>query len=446
MYIYIHVENYAREFDSKLLLSLLAVKKETKVLLGNVNKIVQKKNIPVGIFHNKDITASKELIKIFKKAKKNNLFITSQDEEIGLDEKTPNAFMEKRYSDRTLSIVDKVFTFGRYDTDYLIKKFPKFKSKIINTGSPRFDFYKTFLLNKTISKKKFILISSNFGAVLERKRFWDRIDIERKAYFKKFNGSKEEKRLYEEFSHNIYKIYEMVKLIRYLTNKYKKENFIFRPHPIESIEGWKTLFGNIKNLQVVRRGSLVDWVNNSKILIQSGCFSAIEASLVKKNIISFQPFFNEKFDKYFPSSLGFYCKSIHQVDKKLSFCLNKKNNLEFFNTRNLNKVKKRLNFSQNKKSCFEIIEIWENLSKNIKLNNNLEVTFNRELYIRGMFYNLKNFFKKIIMNNSYTYDTKFPKLDIEDVKKKKNFLIKKINLNKNIKIKQIDDHSCLISL
>ena len=151
MYIYIHVENYAREFDSKLLLSLLAVKKDTKVLLGNVNKLVQKKNIPFGIFHNKDITASKEIIKIFKNAKKNGLIITSQDEEIGLEGKTPDDFMEKRYSQKTLSIVDKIFTFGKYDTNYLLKKYPKFKSKIVNTGSPRFDFYKPFLLKK---KKK----------------------------------------------------------------------------------------------------------------------------------------------------------------------------------------------------------------------------------------------------------------------------------------------------
>ena len=63
----------------------------------------------------------------------------------------------------------------------------------------------------------------------------------------------------------------------------------------------KILFGDIKNLQIVREGSLVDWINDSKVLIQSGCFSAIEASLVGKNIISFQPAFNEKFDKYFPA-------------------------------------------------------------------------------------------------------------------------------------------------
>ena len=446
MYIYIHVENYAREFDSKLLLSLLAVKKDTKVLLGNVNKLVQKKNIPFGIFHNKDVTASKELIKIFKNAKKNGLIITSQDEEIGLEGKTPDDFMEKRYSQKTLSIVDKIFTFGEYDTNFLLKQYPKFKSKIVNTGSPRFDFYKPFLLKKKKNKKKFILISSNFGTVLERKRFWDRIDIERKAYFKEFNGSNEEERLYGEFSHTIFKIYKMIKLVRHLTNKYKKENFIFRPHPIESIKGWKILFGDIKNLQIVREGSLVDWINDSKVLIQSGCFSAIEASLVGKNIISFQPAFNEKFDKYFPSSLGFYCKNISEVDKKLSFCLQEKEKLKFFRNRNLNKVKKRLNFSQNKKSCFEIIENWNNLLKYSKSNKNLEISFDSQLYIKSIFFNLKSMLRKFIKNTNIEQDAKFPKLDIEDVKKKKIFLINKVNLKKEIKIKQIDDYSCLISL
>ena len=153
-----------------------------------------------------------------------------------------------------------------------------------------------------------------------------------------------------------------------------------------------------------------------------------------ENIISFQPAFNEKFDKYFPSSLGFYCKNISEVDKKLSFCLKEKEKLKFFRNRNLNKVKKRLNFSQNKKSCFEIIENWNNLLKYSKSNKNLEISFDSQLYIKSIFFNLKSMLRKFIKNTNIEQDAKFPKLDIEDVKKKKIFLINKVNLKKEIKI------------
>ena len=63
--------------------------------------------------------------------------------------------MEKRYSQKTLSIVDKIFTFGEYDTNFLLKQYPKFKSKIVNTGSPRFDFYKPFYSKKKKKKNLF---------------------------------------------------------------------------------------------------------------------------------------------------------------------------------------------------------------------------------------------------------------------------------------------------
>jgi surface carbohydrate biosynthesis protein len=451
MYIYIHVENYAREFDAKLLLSLLAVEKNTKILLGNVNHLVQKKNIPNGLFHNKDITGSKEIINMFKNIKKNKLVITSQDEEGGIEGRTPVNFMQKRYSDKTLSIVDRVFTFGEFDTDYLKKKYPRFEDKFLNTGTPRFDFYKP-LLNKEINKKKYILISSNFATVLERKRFWERIEVEKNAYFRK--SDHEEKYVFEEFSHNTYKIYHMVQLVRYLTKKYKNEKFIFRPHPVESIEGWKKLIGKIKNLEVIRTGSLVDWIINAKVLIQSGCYSAIEASLAGTDIITFQPKFIEPYDKYFPSSLGYYCKNISEVDNKLAFLIKKKNN-DMDKIKNLNKVRKRLNYSEDLLSSSEIVKIWKNLLNDKKTNLKSEMVFERKLFVQEIIFKIKNIFKKLnllklkkvdtkIINEKY--DTKFPELNLNNINKVTKGLIKKLNLKKNVKIKQINNHLCFITI
>lgn len=447
MYIYIHVENFAREFDAKLLLSILALKKNIKILLGDVNKVVQKKNTPRGIFHNKDITASKEIIEIFKNTKKNKILITSQDEEGGIERETPEFFAIRRYSSKTFKLVDKVFTFGKFDTDYLKNKYPIHKDKIVNTGSPRFDFYKPMLNNKN-QKKKFILISSNFATSLERRNFWDRIKIEKNAWVGKFYGSKEEKRQFDEYSHNNLKIYEMIRLVRYLTEKYKKEKFIFRPHPIESIDGWKTVIGERKNLEVIRDGTLVDWIYGAKILIQSGCYSAIEASLAGTNIITFQPFFDNRFDKYFPSSLGYYCKNVREVDKKFSVCLKNSSELNKLNLRNLKKVKKRLNFYEKRMTSYEIVKIWDELSKNVKMDKSLEQKFDRQLIYQIFLFKVKNFIKKIFFTKDINkmQDAKFPPLDVDYIEKRKNFLLKKLKIDKEVKIKQINNHLCLIKL
>ena len=60
------------------------------------------------------------------------LIITSQDEEI--DQRVKLLILWKEIFSKILSIVDKIFTFGEHDINFLLKQYPKFKSKIVNTS------------------------------------------------------------------------------------------------------------------------------------------------------------------------------------------------------------------------------------------------------------------------------------------------------------------------
>jgi surface carbohydrate biosynthesis protein len=444
MYTYIHVELMTRELDSKLLLSLIAANRGLKVYLGNLNQIVQKKGTPPGIFHNKDITASAYIVQMFKNINKNKISITSQDDEGGVEDRKVDRFVQLRYSKKTLKLVKKVFTWGAFDYKELTRVFKNYTSKIINTGSPRLDFYKPILKQKEIIKKN-ILISSNFGTVLERRSFWDFMSIQKKAYtIGNFENSSEEKKQYDYFSHNIKIIYEYIKLIRFLTSKYKNNFFILRPHPVESISGWKELLGNIPNLQIIRKGSLFESIFESKIVIQTGCYSAIESTLAGVDVINFNPFFNEKLDKYFPTKLGHKCININEVDKKIKQLLEKDNYFIAFKKKKLNEIKKRINFDEQKLSSILIVDEWLKIFKSEKIiDNKYYFIFNIKIFFKKIIYRIKNWIKFFLLIKD-PQDTKFPKIDLVELIKKSKDIIEKLDLDRNIKIEIIDKNLCYI--
>ena len=50
--------------------------------------------------------------------------------------------MKSRFSEKTVSLTDKIFCWGNYDFNSLIKLFPKQKEKFIKTGNPRVSLWK----------------------------------------------------------------------------------------------------------------------------------------------------------------------------------------------------------------------------------------------------------------------------------------------------------------
>ena len=44
--------------------------------------------------------------------------------------------------EKTIELSEKIFTWGKFDYQNLIKEYSKFKKKFSNTGNPRIDFWK----------------------------------------------------------------------------------------------------------------------------------------------------------------------------------------------------------------------------------------------------------------------------------------------------------------
>ena len=139
MNLYLHMEILEREFVSKLLIAMESASRGMNVYLGRLKPYIMRDFFSPGIILDKSITPSPNRIKDMEYCKKKNFIYTSLDEEVGLLDTNTN-YLNERYSNQTLELVDNVFCWGKFDYNNLCKKFKKYKKKFIISGKPRLDF------------------------------------------------------------------------------------------------------------------------------------------------------------------------------------------------------------------------------------------------------------------------------------------------------------------
>ena len=130
MNIYIIIEHKKRELYSKLLLGFESALKGNQVYVGNMLPLIEKGYFKPGIVHLKSITPSSNRIFQMKFLKKKGFIITSLDEEVGVIQNN-NKYVNLRYGNSTLGLVDRLFTHGNFDIKNLTKKFPKKEKNLL---------------------------------------------------------------------------------------------------------------------------------------------------------------------------------------------------------------------------------------------------------------------------------------------------------------------------
>jgi len=289
MNLYLHIEIFNREFQSKLLIAMESASKGMKVYLGRLKPYLLRDFFVPGIILHKSITPSKFRLDELKYYKKKKFIVTSLDEEVGLVNNNPKKYIKLRYSTESLKLSDRVFTWGNYDYNNLCKEFKKYKKKFILSGNPRLDFWRKdfdfFLKKKKLEYKDYILFSFNFRLLSkneldERYQFLEKMDYINRGlstnYQKKINDDMF--RMYKEFS----------KLIKTLSKKTNLK-IVVRPHPVDKLKNYDNL-KKYRNVKVINKGSISEWIQNAKIVVHSSCAGGLEASVRGKPTISYLPF------------------------------------------------------------------------------------------------------------------------------------------------------------
>ena len=368
MNLYLPIEILNRELDSKLLIAMECASRGMKVYSGRLTEYLLRDFFAPGIVLQKSITPSPVRLKELEYYKKKNFIVTSLDEEVGLVEHDDN-YVRRRYSNESIELTDRIFTWGKFDYDNLTKKFPKHKKKFIKSGNPRIDFwrndFKFFFERKKFKYQNYIFFSLNF-ALRTNDELNDRIKYYRSAgYTDRGDSISKLKKIHKDS-------YRMLKHFSNLIDILSKQinlMIIVRPHPIDKLSNFNFL-KKYKSVRVEKEGNISDWIHNAKIVIHSGCAGGLEASIRGKPTVSYMPF---------KPNFGYqFSNKFSEKTTNLSDCLKIIKNISIddnnFKKRNLRSFKLRAyNFSSNTPSYKVIADEMMKLieKKNTNQNNDL---------------------------------------------------------------------------
>lgn len=469
MNIYIPIEVKVRELEGKTLLALEAAERGHTVLLGgkeDTRSLAANGTLPPGIFHNKSITPSDKTIALLEQLHEHGHIVTSQDEESGLMDASFDQFANLRFSEESVSRTDKIFGWGLHDTNSLKKTYPDYNDRFISTGSPRVDYwrnefdkyYDLIVKDKLPEKiKPYFLISSNFGTILNENRFWDILARSRKAGY--FNRNKEwEEHEYKNFSYQTKLIYEFVVMIRNLSERFKDYTILVRPHPTESVDGWKKLVGEYSNVRIIREGAISGWLRNATLLIHNGCTTAVEAAAFNLPRIAYRPIPSE-LERDIPNRVSYNAFSNDELVDIVYKILNDEDITDHQKIEEKSKeiLENRFENINGKLAVKKIIIEWEKIGKEIDIYQQdykefLKLSNSSDNRILGEtkkivkdFFKLLTFEKNKVKNKKLLKTKhKFPNLELEELTNLKSKLQSTLNSYKDVKITKFGKRSFIL--
>jgi surface carbohydrate biosynthesis protein len=374
MNLYLNIEILNREFHSKLLIAMESASRGMSVYIGRLKPYLMRDFFAPGIILDKSITPSPQRLMEMEYCKKKNFIYTSLDEEVGLIQ-TNDHRIKQRYSNESLKLADKVFCWGRWDYDNLRKRFNKHKNKFILSGNPRIDFWRKdfnfFYEKRELKYKDYIFFSLNFGDRTSKSEFNRFLKFLIESKYQERGYTVEKVTRVRKDSYKMFKKFS--KLITTLANKTDFQ-IIVRPHTREPINNYDFL-KKYKNVRVIKKGTISEWINYAKIVVHSGCTGGLESSVRGRPTVSYLPFNSSHGEKF--------CDLYSKKTRSLNECINmiKKltnNELEIKKT-NLKNMSYRAHNLFSKKTGFKVIaDEFIKLQKNIKIkkkNNDLALKF-----------------------------------------------------------------------
>ncbi len=319
MNLYLTIEILNRELHSKLLIAMESASRGMNVYLGRLKPYLMRDFFAPGIILDKSITPSPQRLQEMEYCKKKNFIYTSLDEEVGLIDVNAKAFhLQGRYSNKSLKLADKVFCYGKWDYNNLTKKFNKHKKKFVITGNPRIDFWRKdfdfFYKKRKLKYNNYIFFSLNYSYLTSKSEFNKVLKflVESKYVDRGLTINFTKKKRSD--SYKMYKKFS--KLITTLADK-TNLRIIVRPHPMDPINNYNFL-KKYKNVSVINKGSISEWIHYAKVVIHSGCTGGLESSMKGIPTVSYSPFnssHGHKFADFFSIKISNFNECISIVEK-----------------------------------------------------------------------------------------------------------------------------------
>jgi surface carbohydrate biosynthesis protein len=177
------------------------------------------------------------------------------------------------------SNIDLYCLWGQRQYDSFVESNILPKEKLRITGCPRYDFcvepWKSSLAYVKTDDRPMILINTRFPLIFPRfqRELKDEMNV-------MINSGYEESYVGESVRQYYLVWAEIVNVVADLAKSFPKAVFVIRPHPFEDKKIYKQVFRDIPNIRIAQEKTVLPWIRSSLLLIQKGCSTALEASLL----------------------------------------------------------------------------------------------------------------------------------------------------------------------
>jgi surface carbohydrate biosynthesis protein len=299
-------ETRSRELDGKLLLACVAAERGFPCVVGSRTELHRAAGrLPRGLYLAKDASASsRRMLGIL--ARLGHRILASDEE--GLVRYGPEHYHRTRLSREALAHVSHLLAWGEADAALLAENEGARGIPVHVTGNPRVDLLRRELrgcFDDEVASivQRFgspLLVNTNFAhlnhVVPGLSSYGPRASRAARRRADPFTARLAEHRqaLFERF----------LEFVPALARAFPMERIVVRPHPAESDLAWREAARGCPNVDVVREGSVVPWLLASRVLVHNGCTTAIEAAVLGRPVVSFQPLRDPELDRELPDSLS----------------------------------------------------------------------------------------------------------------------------------------------
>lgn len=298
------VESQVRELDAKILLAAAAAERGFPVILGSRAHVHhQMASFQRGVYLAKSMRKLSD--RMFDIVRKLGHHIAAWDEE-ALVRFPDDAYYRERLSARAMGDVNVLLAWGEDDARAL-RAFPGYSGSPIHVaGNSRIDLLRpelrAFFGDEVHEIRRrfgeFVLVNTNFSWV---NHFYKNLSQKEQA---EKNREQADSYVKGRSAHKAVLFEHFQKAIPALSEALPNMTVVVRPHPAENHDTWKEAARGLPNVRVVHEGSVVPWLMAARALVHNGCTTSIEAAVLGKPSVSYQPVKSEAYDDHLPNSLS----------------------------------------------------------------------------------------------------------------------------------------------
>lgn len=278
----IPIEVKSRGMIARLKIAQYLVEHNIEVIVGSERSLLYLIQDLKGPFVYFDKSISKNKRDLYSSLKSQGCLICSIDEEGLSVVSNSKGYIQNRFSETMLSLVDRVFFWGKIDYDPIFSAYPLFRDKYVVTGNAR------MIENKSIREDEFfVAFMSNFTVnhASGDKNLWTKLKSIGRIENEKDEFNYKE---LQEKQRSAFRIF--VEMIRLVLVRYPNKKFIIRPHPSEDQKFWNEMKREFMNLEVDEGHlSAVETIKKSEMMIHMGCTTGLESVLNGTPTIAYLP-------------------------------------------------------------------------------------------------------------------------------------------------------------